>query len=371
MASNFVPEHHYRQLDALRGIAVVAVLDYHFHSGAWTGHAAVRLFFVLSGFLITAILTSINWPDQSLGGRWLNIRNFFLRRALRISPAYFLIIAILLVLNLDNIRRVALWHILFASNVLFSLQNQHVPWEAAAWWSVSVEEQFYLIWPLLMVLSSERFRSWIAIAAILIGCCWHVSTLFDDRLGAYYLPPASLDALGAGALLALSKSKFKRWRSYFMPVIATSVAATGFAIFMAWPAQIYDLLSLPGMVALVAGATVGFTGITGWFLNLRPLRGLGKISYGLYLYHFAVLAALLRLCGNDSFIAFPTWTRFLAAGSASVLVALLSWYFVERPTNRLKRYFPMRASSKQSEHQGVPLEGKPDLSVAPEMKQVA
>lgn len=75
---------------------------------------------------------------------------------------------------------------------------------------------------------------------------------------------------------------------------------------------------------------------------MRNLQRIGRISYGVYLYHFVVLALLLRLLGNNSFVAYPSWLRLFVAGSASILVASICWLIIERHANDLKRYFPMR-----------------------------
>lgn len=341
-SGDIVVRHHRRQLDALRGIAVLAVMEYHFHSGFWTGHGAVRLFFVLSGFLITAILVEAGPPGLGTAESRRILRNFFARRILRIWPAYYAIVFVLFLINLQNFRSVAIWHAFFASNLLFSIRNDHIPWATAAWWSLSVEEQFYLVWPFLMLCRGMRLRRWVIAGAILLGCGWHLATLNDPRLGAYYLPPASLDALGAGAALALVRERLPQWQLLYLPVAGISAVATGIALFAGWPGQLYDLLSLPGMAAIVAGATVGFRGITGQVLNSRILQGIGRISYGVYLYHFVVLAVMLRLFGNNSFVAYPTWWRLLAVGGTAILVASISWQVLERPANELKRHFPMR-----------------------------
>src|SRR4028118_400724 len=107
------------QLDALRGIAIVGVLESHFLSDGATGPLGVRLFFVLSGFLITNILLTIRLEGSVSGGTMRLMRNFLIRRALRIWPAYYLLITLLLITNAQDFRSVAVWHALFASNILF------------------------------------------------------------------------------------------------------------------------------------------------------------------------------------------------------------------------------------------------------------
>jgi peptidoglycan/LPS O-acetylase OafA/YrhL len=180
------------QLDALRAFAVAGVLYSHFwqeESGA--GHLGVRLFFVLSGFLITGILLSLR-PTATSGGTALRgLSIFYVRRAIRIWPAYFLLLGTAISLNLQNIRDTALWHALFASNILFSLRNEYVPWVTAPWWSLSVEEQFYLVWPFLMLLPPKRALPWVAGGAVLAALAFQYLMRESGSLAASFLPPAS------------------------------------------------------------------------------------------------------------------------------------------------------------------------------------
>ncbi len=151
---------HLDQLDTLRAFAVTAVLIRHFwpelQPGLDLGARGVHLFFVLSGFLITGILLrSRALVEDSGRGTGLAIRRFYIRRFLRIFPIYYLVLAVTWALGFPDVRSGIVWHLAYGSNILFAIENQWPP-TTAHLWSLSVEEQFYLIWPLLMLLVPRR-----------------------------------------------------------------------------------------------------------------------------------------------------------------------------------------------------------------------
>jgi len=338
LALNYMP-----QLDTLRAIAVLCVLYSHYwEESSIAGSVAVRLFFVLSGFLITDILLCARTAAGALTTPPRHFVHFFVRRALRLWPAYYLILGAMLLLNIQHIRAVAPWHLFFASNILFAMRGDHIPWIAAPWWTLGVEEQFYLVWPFVILLPPRAWLKWLAGAAVLVGTMWHVAMarMGNDSLAAYYLLPASLDALGGGAALALAWRRVSLRPLYIAGALALlPLAALARIGSFGWEAE---ALSVMSMAALVAACAEGIGGRAGVLLGWRPLRLLGRISYGVYLYHMAVLAAFFALLDR-----YPTMPRygpatFVLCGTAVIALAVLSWLLVERPVNRLKRRFPLR-----------------------------
>jgi peptidoglycan/LPS O-acetylase OafA/YrhL len=340
------------QIDALRAIAVLAVLYNHFwREESQLGHLGVRLFFVISGFLITGILLALKGGvERGERARSKNIGYFYARRALRILPIYYLAIAAAYLLNLANIRSTILWHVLQASNLLFALSQSWRPWVAAHLWSLNVEEQFYLAWPIIVFFTPRRWLSATIIAVMLVAPIYRLLALALFGSGSYaidIIPFASLDALGAGALLALVADA-RRARRWLIPlrVLGAAVFVLGVGI---WPiAQVdaaetlLDSVCLLPMAAIVFMASQGASGPLGHLLNLAPLVALGRISYGVYLYHLFALAVLEKLAtrlrmGID---LSDGMACFLIASSATIIGAALSWYMIERPINDLKRHFP-------------------------------
>jgi len=343
MANN---QAHSPQLDALRALAVSGVLFSHFWGGdGGAGHLGVRLFFVLSGFLITGILIGIRADTHSRSEMGRSLRSFYIRRALRIWPAYFLLLGVALAVDIQDIRKTAIWHALFASNILFSLRNEYVPWVAAPWWSLSVEEQFYLVWPALMLLPPRRAMAWVAAAAITLGVGFHcfMSGQGHGGLAASFLPPAAFDALGAGALLAIAQSN--RWPLAWLPWAGAAVLV---AIILApdqSPDWLTESLSVLPMTALVAAAKKGFRGVPGLILENPLVTSLGRISYGVYLYHSFVFAILISDKVGVRLIDHRGPSLFFSGSAITILVAIASWRLLEAPANRLKRLFPYKATA--------------------------
>lgn len=338
-------------IDGLRTVAVLMVLYNHYwDSQGPTGHLGVRIFFVLSGFLITGILLDARKRVSREG--WGPVyRTFMARRALRLLPAYYALIFLLLLVNVDNIRTVALWHLAHASNILFSIQNDYVSWVTAHLWSLSVEEQFYLVWPLLVLTVSAHWLKPMMLATISVGIGFRCIALMIDepQLAHYYLPFASLDALGAGGLLALHLKTGGETRIIEMigaacggivfvtlaiPTLAAAAGTTGEYI-------VLEAMAVPAMVALVAVAARSHCGIIGQALSTKPMVALGRISYGIYLYHYAVLAGILSASSalGFGFIDYGP-VRFLLGTVLTIAIAALSWTFLERPFLALKRRVP-------------------------------
>ncbi|MGD0506362.1 MAG: acyltransferase [Terriglobales bacterium] len=353
--SGYVP-----QLDGLRGIAVVAVLmghlqprfpALHFESVAQYNFAGVDLFFVISGFLITGILL------DSVGSAHY-FRNFYVRRVLRIWPLYFALLAFVFVLlplivPEERGRIFALCHpwqsyLVFAQNFFvrkFGIMPLFVTW------SLAVEEQFYLVWPLVILSLPRR-----VLPAFLIS----VALLLPVVRGLAQMGGASpetlytctifrLDSICAGALLAVwvRSRRFSRIGSTRMLMGITAVGFVGCFITLSW------LWALPVCANLrYSAVAIFFFGLVGWALVTEPrslfcrclsaswLRYAGKICFGLYLLHTIVFDVLspkrLSFLGNG-------WAGSLAGliinFAAAVLVASCSWRFFESPILGLKHRF--------------------------------
>lgn len=327
------------QLDTLRAIAVFGVLYGHlWETSSHLGTLGVRLFFVLSGFLITSLLLPMR--DQNTGRSRLT--NFYVRRALRIWPIYYLCLFAAIVANIQDIRQVAVWHLLFLSNILFALRDQYVPWVTSPWWSLAVEEQFYLIWPIIVLVLPRHLLGWVTLGLVVSGVGFHftVDRLSYWKLGGYHLPPACFEPLGAGAMLAIAKyesGSFPRWVVPVGVVTAPVVAYLQYTGQFGWQ---WDCLNVLPMMAAVAAATDGVDGFAGRVLSFAPLRFLGRISFGLYLYHTFALLLLFRLSRFMPEFGAKGPVVFVTATILTVGMASLSWNVVERRANRLKRYFP-------------------------------
>ena len=309
-------------LDGVRGLAIMMVFLVHFKFRTWgnpidafvdavfrAGWMGVDLFFVLSGFLITGILL-----ESKEGARYY--RTFYVRRLLRLFPVYYLTLAVLFlvlprVLQPPPAELVALvphqgWYWLYAVNVFQVLTHGEMSYfNTLHLWSLSVEEQFYLVWPLLVRLATPTnlLRACVVLIVTALGIRVGIIASGGSRWAAYSLMPARMDALAAGACVAslardpLGSAWLRRWwrRVAF-------AALAGIITIIAWNRQYHEddlvVLSIGYVLnaALFAAILAGILDRGSWKV-FRPLqwqwlRWVGKVSYGAYVYHLLLQLAV-------------------------------------------------------------------------------
>jgi peptidoglycan/LPS O-acetylase OafA/YrhL len=326
------------EIDGLRALAVVPVVLNHFDVRGFSGgYVGVDIFFVISGFLITDILVR----DLTLGRH--SIGEFYRRRILRIFPALFAMMAVttvlacvaLLPVELARFARSLLAATFFGSNVLFYSQSGYFDVVSSMkpllhTWSLAVEEQFYILWPLMLAAIGGR-RRLMGVSVLLVTLAsFALASAFvrTDANAAFYLLPFRAWELGLGALLAI-----------YRPVVRPGWPAEliGAAGLMAIAATIilYDEYTMfPGPAAALpcfGAAALIVTGpaspLSARALSARPLVFTGRISYSLYLWHWPVV--VFTKIGLLLAVAGPLVKA--AEVAASVLLAVLSWRFVEQP----------------------------------------
>ena len=348
------------QLDGLRAIAVTLVFFHHWTTvGHGLGIIGVQLFFVLSGFLITGILLGerreVENGAQSVG---FSMRQFYMRRFLRIFPLYYFCLLVFIVLGRFEIRQTFPWHFIYLSNIYFCLRGEF--WGPFShFWSLAVEEQFYLFWPCLVLLASRKRLPAILVALIVLAPITRVITFLsghENFVQTNTMVWANLDTLGMGALIACILTEpeslqqhARHWLNWAVPVCAIEIVLARFV-----PAAAVWLWLDPLAVAIVSvwavwTASIGFTGVIGRCLSHPVMVYLGRISYGLYVWHMFAPAFLRNILhalhlpdsfnvGVIGFILNFGWT---------VVAASLTWFLLEKPINSLKRYFPYRKTSKE------------------------
>ena len=385
---------HLPALDGLRGLAIVLVLLCHFlpysdqpHSAMGRlfffvgrcGWCGVDLFFVLSGFLITGILF-----DAKNSAHYF--RNFYARRTLRIFPLYYGVLAVIfIVIPLVHpaafagkaeqaVRHDQAWLWTYCGNLRMAMQQDMYAF-GGGWinlnpfWSLSVEEHFYLIWPAVVFFCSRRTLLWISVACMVVGLVVKIdlSLLPGDHFASIYvLTPSRMDALACGALLALlmrgprAQARMVLWWARPVAVVCGILAlltiSRGDANGPIISSLNYTLLALGFGGLLLWAITAPASSAVARTFTFRGLRTLGKYSYGLYVYHVTLLPLMDRLFGQRKM---QRWLEshlhlghaayglsvvlfILMAATASFAAAFASWHLYERHFLKLKRYFEYR-----------------------------
>ena len=326
-------------IDGLRAIAVLSVVLFHAQvSGIGGGYVGVDVFFVISGYLITVILLG----DQS-------IVRFYQRRARRILPALFALLAAVLAAglliylphDLIELSKSAGATLLFFSNVLFWRKSGYFATETELWpllhtWSLGVEEQFYIVFPLLVRLFRFLPRRRMALLFVVLGAISFGAAAYgmSHRVGVmvFYLVPTRAWELLVGSILATGAIP-----KLPTPWARSAAALAGLAAVLL-PIFLYTKgTSFPGIGALppvLGSALILWAGQDGehFFsraLGWRPVRFIGLISYSLYLWHWPLLA-MARYVAVRDLNAF----EIAIAVAAAFAFATLSWRYVERPFRR-------------------------------------
>jgi peptidoglycan/LPS O-acetylase OafA/YrhL len=356
------------QLDTLRAGAVLAVmLEHYVINQRWLGFVpwarfGVQLFFVLSGFLITGILLRCRDWSATIGSG-VTLRRFYVRRFLRILPLFYFVVITAAAIDIPGFRDPLFWHLTYTSNFYSALTDRWAGLSSHLW-ILSVEEQFYWCWPLLVLFAPERHLSMAMLAVIAAGVLFRAVgfALGLSDMALYVLPFASLDAFGTGGLLAYARDR--RGSAVLrhtidvvglgaLPLLAVTTIAVHTGPTIVWLVGL-NLASALVFAALIGRAADGFGGFLGRIFEARPLLYIGKISYGLY--HFLVMDLPAGILSAIPFVP-EKISALVTMSGATIVAASLTWFGFERPLNYLKRYFPYdrvdyRADSASAPHAG-------------------
>lgn len=350
---------HNRSLDGLRFFAFLLV--FFFHALQWSpwgnwpvirfGFLGVPIFFVLSGFLIGGILLDLKAKVRPGFGLWAKLKTFYIRRALRIFPVYYLFIGILVLLMLlsgtpDPVARENLpWHLAYLTNFRsFFVGMDRI--RQGHFWSLAVEEHFYLIAPLIVLVVSRK-----TLVRLLGGVILAVAAarFAIYRAGSprdfWVLSPMQFDLLGLGIATAVIDRHGSCCRIGARGLRYLGIA--GALFFVLYIRRFY--LGRPGIgvyYATFGPISLGFATaaavLTLWqeparwsakILAFRPFAYFGQISYGLYLFHPNCLGWSSKYFGDY------TLANSLAGLAITLAVAMLSWHVFEKPINNLKNRF--------------------------------
>jgi len=336
------------QLDGLRGIAILMVFLYHALQVPvfWSG---VDLFFVLSGYLITGILLGLKekQSDPAIG---LHLsRSFYIRRACRILPPFIAFLGMVTLFFHVPWARLWYWYAFFDANLASATHHDSVR-AMVPLWSLAVEEQFYFVWPWVVLAASQKTLKRIALGLVLTAPVLRAicTPAFSSQWPIYALTPFRMDTLACGALIALLVRSDMGWidRNHYRAAWFTCAAGAIFMMLSAlhtfrWTANriLFNTLGYSLIVAIFGGTLVfvlgSEEGLVRSILSARPLRYLGLISYTFYLYHWGVLI-LLEQRTHISFLVYPL--GFVITGA----MAAISWRFFETPILRMSRLFEVQ-----------------------------
>ena len=361
-------------LDGLRGVAFLMVFFFHIHWNQW-GWPGVQLFFVLSGFLITGILLDMK---ESLPAKPYFIK-FYGRRILRIFPLYYFYLLAMWILTawalssgfepapMQVFQKEMPFALTYVYDFYFALDRYVPSYFLTHFWTLAVEEQFYLVWPLFILLTPRKhlqkaFWGVIVLAPLLrlLTLALHgmeaFSFLRDNvALVVYSLPFTHLDAFALGALLTVVR--VPKAKGIFlvslllMPLLGlatdylatgqwkdVSLASLGFPITMPYGNKfIWGYSLVNGLCAVLLYGVMQH----GWAVRLlewRPLRHLGKISYGMYVYHLAIVWLMAVVFDLTITEPFPPIFAFVTFALVWI-VSALSFHLMEKPIMDLKDRF--------------------------------
>ena len=328
-----------REIDGLRAVAVIPVVLYHAgFAGFRGGYLGVDVFFVISGYLITRLI------DAEIARGDFSLLGFYERRVRRILPALYLVVAVsfafawlwLLPSEMMDFGRSVVGITLFGSNVVFNQQIGYFTDDVGSWplihtWSLAVEEQFYALFPFLLLLSQRLRSRWVFLSVAALSALSFASAQWMSQVDPqadFYLPQFRAWELGAGALVALARPQGlalgAAWRSALAGLGAALLTIALVAAPRDLAPSLWSLTPVGGAALLIAFARPD--NVWGKLLASKPLVGVGLVSYSAYLWHQPLFAF-----ARFRFNAAPASVAMALLAAAAFALAYVSWRWIERP----------------------------------------
>lgn len=364
---------HIKALDGIRFLAVTLVLLDHWSGdqlGFPAGYLGVCLFFVLSGYLITRILLHAKSQDDLHGRSYKkSLQRFFIRRTIRIFPLYYLTLLALWFLDVPAVREKMIWLVTYTTNVYMAAQATWIG-SSDHLWSLAVEEQYYLFFPFLLFFIPQKRTGWIFPAFLLfsVGIRLYFYITGVSWIASYVLMFTCLDAFGLGGWLAYVQfHKSETWLKRFRQPSTVFIALVLYLIVLylghqpdnphnAWitvALRLFESLLSVTMIGLIVEGMQRPSPLDRVrpILECTPIVFIGKISYGIYLFHnyvfnyyhtppdHPVVKIVQKLGQYTHWFELSWWPGFFLYYAITVAMATCSWYLIEQPINDLKRHF--------------------------------
>ena len=343
---------YFPQIDTLRFIAAILVVLSHWLPNHWIndfqiGRLGVELFFVISGFLITRILLQLNYEAGNLSDK---LKTFFVRRVLRIFPVYYFVVLLTYLFNDGHIEKAIWWNLFYGSNFYMLKINQFTG-IMSHFWTLSVEEHFYLLWPYLILLPAPKKVIYSILIAIAIGVFsryyfyhFEYSPMFTN-----IFTFSCFDAFAIGGFLAyLQILDSKLYHKFTTSKILFSIVFLGF-LYSLYSLNFHELRNNPwNLVAFRFFSGMCFFYLISYsiasdslLLNRKEFVLMGKLSYSMYLFHNFIPGFLMGVPYPDPS---NTYLRLILDFTVLTAVSYLSWRLIEMPFNKLKKKFKYQVS---------------------------
>jgi peptidoglycan/LPS O-acetylase OafA/YrhL len=365
-------------LDGLRAIAFLMVFGFHtdYLPSGWLG---VQMFFVFSGYLITGIL--LQMKERMPAGEYF--RKFYTRRFFRIFPLYYFYLFLIFGISTwlvsisykEKVMQAVVDQLRYAFLYMYDFYSAHQSFNSSRFldhlWSLSVEEQFYIFWPFLIFLVKGKHLKKLFLAGIIAGPILRIAIFLIHQSGyieslrdpvslaVYPLPFSYVDAFALGAYITRFPIPNARKQLTYLGLV---IPVLGFATQFAANGKIEPFLTLGYQDAMPDAYQYiwGYTLLSYWFVVLvycvvheklfvrflewAPLRYLGKISYGLYIYHFPIIWLVSQIPDFGVSEKFIPPLIFILSFIGTVVVASLSYFVLEKPFLKLKERFASYSS---------------------------
>jgi peptidoglycan/LPS O-acetylase OafA/YrhL len=344
-------KHGYQpHLDGLRCLAIFGVLFEHFGLALPAllriGPLSVRFFFVLSGYFITLSLWKLQ--TEMVGANrnsFLPVGRFYLARLLRIGPPFYLALLVGALFGIEEVRTNFLWLATFQANN-YIVHLGYWPDSVSHFWSLAVQEQFYLIWPAVILTVPRRWFLPLMAGFIAFGLCFRIFCIASDTLPLtrWVTIFGCVDSFAVGGLVAYLRQArlldrmrlLSRTTLFAMPLVAFGCFFLGRALMTLPETNVFlaltESVDAVFLAWLLAASLGGFKGIYGRILSWAPVVYLGRISYGIYVYHVFVIVIVSPMLlpyglSEDHYAGL----RILILLTVTLALSSLSWHFLEKP----------------------------------------
>ena len=341
----------FQQLDALRAVAIAVVMLHHYiNPPILLSGFGVTFLFVLSGYFATNTLLKLRRQmDDGRTDTGGAVKDFYTRRYLRICPMYFLVLLLTALFNVEGARDSLSWNAFFLANIQTVVSGE---WNGrfSPMWSLSFLEQFYLIWPFVVLLIPRRRLVPVLVFMTALGPAWRLICYWQNLSAIDWSvsPLSSCDAVGCRALLAVARMGMvgeevlprliglSGWVG--VPGYLLLVFAKGFHVQPWYTEVVIPFAAALSFTWLAEKASRGFTGVAGRVFNNHMLAHIGRMSYSIFLIH-TFTELLLPHVGVLGRILDSNY-RFLVLIPCTVGLASLAWRWIERPIQELRRQMP-------------------------------